>query len=369
MFYYLDRSYLLKTKDRHTIEEMGTKLFKENIINDVEYKRKVLQGVYDLCEIEREEAHGKGDSHLLREAISMIKQLDAYSRDLEPILVRRSTEYFKQFAEKNSTTLPEYLQSCQKLIENEEVLCNSYHLGISTQRELAQCRDEAILQQKKSFLTDNEAVAQLLDNAALKDIKLLFKLLKSVRLELQLRPAWEAYIIHRGSAIVEDKDRQAEMVVRLLDFKLTLDHIWTMAFQEEERLDSSLRESFASFVNERRKGSSSDTNNSRVGEMIAKHMDMLLRGGMKAMTKSLRTVASIEALENPTAAEAAAAEDAELNAQLDLALDLFRFIEGKDVFEAFYKNDLSKRLLMSRSASDDAEKSMLTKLRTGKSIC
>ena len=36
---------------------------------------------------------------------------------------------------------------------------------------------------------------------------------------------------------------------------------------------------------------------------------------------------------------------------------------GKDVFEAFYKKDLSKRLLVGKSASADAEKSMLLKLK------
>lgn len=39
---------------------------------------------------------------------------------------------------------------------------------------------------------------------------------------------------------------------------------------------------------------------------------------------------------------------------------------GKDVFEAFYKRDLAKRLLLGKSASIDAEKSMLSKLKTGK---
>ncbi len=42
---------------------------------------------------------------------------------------------------------------------------------------------------------------------------------------------------------------------------------------------------------------------------------------------------------------------------------LFRFIHGKDVFEAFYKKDLAKRLLIGKSASVDAEKSMLSKLK------
>jgi hypothetical protein len=42
---------------------------------------------------------------------------------------------------------------------------------------------------------------------------------------------------------------------------------------------------------------------------------------------------------------------------------MFRFIHGKDVFEAFYKKDLAKRLLVGKSASVDSEKSMLSKLK------
>ena len=38
---------------------------------------------------------------------------------------------------------------------------------------------------------------------------------------------------------------------------------------------------------------------------------------------------------------------------------------GKDVFEAFYKKDLARRLLLGKSASVDAEKSMLSKLKQG----
>lgn len=38
--------------------------------------------------------------------------------------------------------------------------------------------------------------------------------------------------------------------------------------------------------------------------------------------------------------------------------------QGKDVFEAFYKKDLAKRLLLGKSASTDAEKNMVQKLKT-----
>ena len=55
----------------------------------------------------------------------------------------------------------------------------------------------------------------------------------------------------------------------------------------------------------------------------------------------------------------------ELETLMDQAIVLFRFVQGKDVFEAYYKKDLAKRLLLGRSASVDAEKSMLSKLRAG----
>ena len=45
-------------------------------------------------------------------------------------------------------------------------------------------------------------------------------------------------------------------------------------------------------------------------------------------------------------------------------ISLFRFLQAKDIFERFYKNKLSKRLLLGKSASDDLEKSMLSKLKT-----
>lgn len=59
------------------------------------------------------------------------------------------------------------------------------------------------------------------------------------------------------------------------------------------------------------------------------------------------------------------ASEEELEKILDKLLILFRFIHGKDVFEAFYKKDLAKRLLVGKSASVDAEKSMLSKLKQG----
>ncbi|OBS72840.1 hypothetical protein A6R68_12589 [Neotoma lepida] len=48
----------------------------------------------------------------------------------------------------------------------------------------------------------------------------------------------------------------------------------------------------------------------------------------------------------------------QLEKMLDKTMIIFRYIHGKDVFEAFYKKDLAKRLLVSKSASVDVEKEM-----------
>ncbi|KAF7803161.1 cullin-4-like [Senna tora] len=78
----------------------------------------------------------------------------------------------------------------------------------------------------------------------------------------------------------------------------------------------------------------------RPAELIARFLDEKLRSGNKGTSEE------------------------ELEGTLDKVLVLFRFIQGKDVFEAFYKKDLAKRLLLGKSASIDAEKSMISRLKT-----
>ena len=42
---------------------------------------------------------------------------------------------------------------------------------------------------------------------------------------------------------------------------------------------------------------------------------------------------------------------------------VFKYIEDKDVFQKFYRKILAKRLVQHMSASDDAEASMISKLK------
>ena len=48
---------------------------------------------------------------------------------------------------------------------------------------------------------------------------------------------------------------------------------------------------------------------------------------------------------------------------LNKTITIFRYVHEKDVFERYYKMHLTRRLLHNRSASDDAERSMIAKLK------
>jgi cullin-4 len=133
--------------------------------------------------------------------------------------------------------------------------------------------------------------------------------------------------------MVLHQDRDEEMIPSLLEFKHHLDTILITSFSSNDLFSQSLRESFEFFINRRR---------DKPAEYIAKYLDNLLRKGDKGLTT-----------------------DATLEEEMDRVLILFRFVHGKDVFEAFYKKDLAKRLLLGKSASADAERSMLAKLKNG----
>ena len=179
------------------------------------------------------------------------------------------------------------------------------------------------------------------------------------------------WIEDTGTSIVFDEKEQDAMVVKLLTLKRQLDTIWKASFSRNEELGHGLREAFATFMNKTKKSSNTwGTDNSKQGEMIAKYVDMLLRGGAKAIPAQLTRKTEKAAAEREVEKEDEeniVDEDTEVNNQLDQVLDLFRFLHGKAVFEAFYKRDLARRLLMGRSASADAERSMLARLKTGTS--
>ena len=56
-------------------------------------------------------------------------------------------------------------------------------------------------------------------------------------------------------------------------------------------------------------------------------------------------------------------DELELEESLNRVMIIFKYVEEKDVFQKFYSKFLAKRLVQGLSASDDAEATMISKLK------
>lgn len=334
---------------------MGLLQFRSYIVADSSLKPKILRGACDLITADRgAEASGMPDPALLRAAMELFHNLDVYNSDFEPLFIAESDSYLKSWARQEAEkSLASYVENSHQLIEREVERCRLFSLNQSTKLKLAELLDQHLVEEHQDTLFSEADIVGLLrlnNKAALKQ---LYGLLSRRDLAGRLSNAFNSYIVAEGTSIVFDEGNESEMVVRLLQFKQQLDDIWIDAFGRNEELGDGLRNAFSQFMNLGKKTEATGgTDNPKAGEMIAKHVDRLLKGGWKMPTAGQQDATMAD-------------EDAEINRQLDQVLDLFRFVQGKLVFEAFYKNDLARRLLMGRSASDDAEKSMLSRLKNG----
>lgn len=331
-------------------------------------KQRVLSGICTLVTYDRDRV-SCADSDLLKKAIAMTHVLGIYSNDCEPRLVEDSGVYFQRWSspQVNAQNVADYLNDCQHLIDREIKRCDSFGFDHSTKHKILRLLDDIAIEGKKTDLTKIDHLSILIEQNQVEALRQLYVLLKRKHLHESLKIPFESYIVKEGSAIVFDETQENDMVIRLLEFKKKLDNICVISFENHHALCHSVREAFGVFINKTKKTKANwGTDNSKPGEMIAKYVDMILRGGVKAIQAALASIEVPTTSQHEDAEGSGMDEDAVLAKQLDQVLDMFRFVHGKAVFEAFYKRDLARRLLMARSASADAEKSMLTRLKSGK---
>jgi len=207
--------------------------------------------------------------------------------------------------------------------------CDDY-LESGTRRALVQSVEKELVDRHVGWIVDNGFDA-MMEKSDVAGLRRMHALLRRVDGGLdKLRVAFGSAVRARGVAVVKDEENDRDMVTKLLELKRRADEVAEESFGGDEAFNAVVKESFESFVNQRQ---------NRPAELIAKHIDGKLRGAGKGETED------------------------ELEHSLDRAMALFRHIQGKDVFEAFYKKDLAKRLLLSKSASNDAEKSMISRLK------
>ncbi|XP_078265425.1 cullin-4A isoform X2 [Rhinoraja longicauda] len=329
IFLFLDRTYVLQSSMLPSIWDIGLELFRTHIINDKTVQNKTIDGILLLIEKER---NGEAvDRSLIRSLLSMLSDLQVYQESFEQRFLEETNCLYAAEGQRlmQEREVPEYLHHVNKRLEEEADRVITY-LDQSTQKWLVASVEKQLLGEHLTAILQ-KGLNHLLDENRVADLTLLYQLFSRVKGGLQvLLQHCNEYIKTFGTTIVVNPEKDKTMVEELLDFKDKVDHIIEVCFLKNEKFVNTMKEAFETFINKRP---------NKPAELIAKYVDSKLRAGNKEAT------------------------DEELERMLDKIMIIFRFIHGKDVFEAFYKKDLAKRLLVGKSASVDAEKSMLSKLK------
>lgn len=127
-------------------------------------------------------------------------------------------------------------------------------------------------------------------------------------------------------------------VQKILEVHKKYNALVLVSFKNDSGFVAALDKACGKFINTNAVTTASKST-SKSPELLAKYCDLLLKKSSK----------------NP--------EEAELEDTLNQVMVVFKYIEDKDVFQKFYSKMLAKRLVNHTSASDDAEASMISKLK------
>mmetsp|Transcript_33631 Transcript_33631/g.70714 ORF Transcript_33631/g.70714 Transcript_33631/m.70714 type:complete len:1009 (+) Transcript_33631:162-3188(+) len=166
-----------------------------------------------------------------------------------------------------------------------------------------------------------------------------------------------------ASSSGNNKEMEKKVIPDLLAFKNHLYALHAVAFRSDESFGAMVRSILEDVLN----GAASNDGDGgrRIAELLAKHVDARFKDAKAQATASSNHAAAAGGAASSasrTSLSAAAAVDPNERFQNEI-LALFRHVHSKDVFEAFYKRDLAKRLLTGRAVSTDMERSFLSKLK------
>ncbi|KAG6476099.1 cullin-4-like [Zingiber officinale] len=325
----LDRTYVMQSPNVCSLWDMGLQLFRKHLTSSQEVEHKVVTGLLRLIEKERQgEAIGRTIlSHLLK----MFTALGIYTDSFEKPFLQDTSEFYASEGVKymQQSDVPDYLKHVDLRLHEEHERCLIY-LDATTRKPLVATAEKQLLERHTSAILE-KGFTMLMEANRIDDLQRMYTLFQKVNALELIKQALSSYIRGTGQAVIMDEEKDKDLVSYLLEFKTSLDKILEESFFKNEVFSNTIKDSFEHLINLRQ---------NRPAELIAKFVDEKLRAGNKGTSEE------------------------ELEGILDKVLVLFRFIQGKDVFEAFYKKDLAKRLLLGKSASIDAEKSMITKLKT-----
>jgi len=346
LFNYLDR-YYTKHNNRDDLRSVGLKCYQELVYGSI--KRDMAQALLD--KIHKERDGDLIDRSMMKDGITLfiemgLGSLSAYEDDFERALLVESQQYYQFQSSKwiAEDSCPDYMKKAEEKLEQEERRAVSYLHQNTKSKLISKIQDEIIRKHQTTLLNMDGSglVALLKAGEKQEDLCRMYNLFDRIDNLSPMAEKIRDFITEEGVKIHANFSQQENVdakayIEELLKLHLVYSKLVTNEFKQNPLFMDALRDAFTHFVN-LELVSPGEKNRSSTAELISTYCDSIMKEVDKVGEENLD-----EVLEN--------------------IVKLFGYLKDKDMFLAFYREHLSKRLLVTSRLNLDAERSFIAKLK------
>eukprot|EP01027_Heterolobosea_sp_BB2_P007474 GEZU01011119.1.p1 GENE.GEZU01011119.1~~GEZU01011119.1.p1 ORF type:complete len:768 (-),score=341.27 GEZU01011119.1:60-2363(-) len=344
LFSYLDR-YYTKHNNRDSLRDVGLKNYQTLVYESI--KVDMARALLDKIHAERE---GELiDKSVMKDGVQLfiemgLNSLTAYEKGFEAPLIAETASFYKRESQKwiSEDSCPVYMKKAEKRLQEEQARAQAYLHESSEPNIIKTSENELITAHAKTLLEmENSGFIAQLKNYQVEDLSRMYRLFNRVNLLKPMADMMRDYLTQEGMAIVKKHQAKENLecdpyINELLDMHEKYSVLVNEHFKKNSLFLEAMKDAFTTFVNTELVNEKTKTRTS-TAELLSTYCDNLMR--------------------NPKV------EEGDLDAILEKVVRLFGYIAEKDMFQEFYRRQLSKRLLVHAKPNIDAERSLITKLK------
>lgn len=267
IFLYLDRTYVLPKSGERSIYDAGLRALRASLDAHPVVVKRTVDGLLELVESDRNGA--AADRGLAAQLVRALVGLELYDPVLQRPLLERTLGFYGEEGRRLAGELdvPAYLRHVERRLEEEAQRCDAY-LTPDARRLLVSAVEAGLLEAHVASLLER-GLGLMLEQNQTEELARAYRLCSQIGAQEDLRVAFKDLVRSTGQSRVRDEARDAELVADLLAMRDRLENVISVSFAGNESFSLALKEAFESFVNQRQ---------SKPAELIAKHIDGLMRG-------------------------------------------------------------------------------------------